>query len=284
MKRLAGPAPADTGLRARRVSYPLGIGALEAIASIFALPRMLAQARGVRFAARTAAATWREPATVVAELRRRLDERWRQRHSGAIARVRAEAWRVTTEALSAAVGVAFDVTNPILDGAFRKVANRTDLSDSAWEIVGDTLQGAYDDGLSIPDTARALRTKVAAIAPVRGRTIARTELVSMSNAGSLAAARLTGAGEWKQWLATADARTRDAHAAAAGQVRRIDEPFAVNGEALEYPGDPAGSAENVINCRCTVIYPDGPDGYDGEVGRSALLAAAVGCRACGGSA
>ncbi len=34
----------------------------------------------------------------------------------------------------------------------------------------------------------------------------------------------------------------------------MDEAFDVGGEQLMYPGDPAGSAGNICNCRCTVIY------------------------------
>jgi hypothetical protein len=34
----------------------------------------------------------------------------------------------------------------------------------------------------------------------------------------------------------------------------IDEPFIVSGEELMYPGDPSGSAGNVINCRCAIGY------------------------------
>jgi len=58
-------------------------------------------------------------------------------------------------------------------------------------------------------------------------------------------------GEAKEWLATQDDKVRDAHAAADGQKVPIDESFDVGGEQLEYPGDVAGSPENVINCRCT---------------------------------
>jgi hypothetical protein len=29
-------------------------------------------------------------------------------------------------------------------------------------------------------------------------------------------------------------------------------PFDIGGEALMYPGDPAGSAGQVINCRCAM--------------------------------
>jgi uncharacterized protein with gpF-like domain len=45
----------------------------------------------------------------------------------------------------------------------------------------------------------------------------------------------------------------DDHLAADGQVQDIDEPFDVGGEQLMYPGDPAGSPGNTINCRCTVL-------------------------------
>ena len=56
----------------------------------------------------------------------------------------------------------------------------------------------------------------------------------------------------KEWVAVVDSRTRDAHKKADGQRVPIDEPFIVNGEKLMYPGDPNGSPENIINCRCTM--------------------------------
>lgn len=68
----------------------------------------------------------------------------------------------------------------------------------------------------------------------------------------------------KEWIATADARTRPAHLAAhgqrvaAGEKFRIEDPLTGAVEELEYPGDPQGSAANVINCRCRMVtvYPD----------------------------
>ncbi len=33
----------------------------------------------------------------------------------------------------------------------------------------------------------------------------------------------------------------------------MGQPFIVGGEQLQYPGDPAGSAWNVISCRCTQL-------------------------------
>jgi 8-oxo-dGTP pyrophosphatase MutT (NUDIX family) len=103
----------------------------------------------------------------------------------------------------------------------------------------------------------------------RARTIARTEVVSANNAGAALSAKATAdvlgveQGEViKEWLATMDSRTRETHAEADGQqVFGLDTPFNVGGEDLQEPGDPAGSAAEVVSCRCTAlyIYPGDPE-------------------------
>lgn len=55
---------------------------------------------------------------------------------------------------------------------------------------------------------------------------------------------------YKEWRAQADNRVRDDHADAHGQQKRVHLAFDVGGEKLMYPGDPSGSPENIINCRC----------------------------------
>jgi len=35
-----------------------------------------------------------------------------------------------------------------------------------------------------------------------------------------------------------------------GQAVDLEEAFTIWGESLQYPGDPAGSAGNTINCLC----------------------------------
>lgn len=52
------------------------------------------------------------------------------------------------------------------------------------------------------------------------------------------------------WNAVGDEVTRPDHDDADGQSVRAGDTFDVGGEALLYPGDPAGSDENVDNCRC----------------------------------
>jgi len=61
----------------------------------------------------------------------------------------------------------------------------------------------------------------------------------------------------KKWLPAEDARTRPAHAAMANKPYiPMDDKFNVGGEMLSRPGDPAGSAGNVINCRCVLRYKE----------------------------
>lgn len=58
----------------------------------------------------------------------------------------------------------------------------------------------------------------------------------------------------KLWIATLDGRTRITHASLHGSKVPYYESFNVGGERLRYPRDPNGSAENVANCRCFLIY------------------------------
>ncbi len=55
----------------------------------------------------------------------------------------------------------------------------------------------------------------------------------------------------KVWIATLDEVTREWHAEADGQEVDILDSFTVNDEQLQYPGDPEGSPDNIINCRCS---------------------------------
>lgn len=63
-------------------------------------------------------------------------------------------------------------------------------------------------------------------------------------------AKKMGAEVAKRWDAALDSRTRESHARVDGEIRELDEPFS-NG--LMYPRDPAGRAEEVINCRCALL-------------------------------
>lgn len=106
--------------------------------------------------------------------------------------------------------------------------------------------------------ARAIRDDVGGMSLSRARTIARTETaVAMNTAQNnemQATAEELGLKMIKTWTATEDDRTRDSHRDADGQTVNLDGVFTVGGSELKYPSDPDGPPEEVINCRCAVLY------------------------------
>lgn len=111
-----------------------------------------------------------------------------------------------------------------------------------------------NEGLSIDKIQAAIRNEITsaggAISPGRARTIARTEVISASNTASFESAKSTGLQLEKKWI-TGGANIRDSHIAAEAEGWIGMNDIFSNG--LGYPGD-AGPPEEVINCKCTIIY------------------------------
>lgn len=89
-------------------------------------------------------------------------------------------------------------------------------------------------------------------------TVGRTQATAVLNGATDAAsaAVVQDKPEYRierEWIAILDSHTRLAHADADGQRVPLGTPFEVDGESLRWPGDPLGSADNVINCRCRVF-------------------------------
>jgi hypothetical protein len=134
------------------------------------------------------------------------------------------------------------------------------------KICKNIVQNAIKDGISITDTRKAIMKSIGYDTVYRAERIARTEIVSASNRGSLEGAKSTGLNINKVWIAKMTNRTRHSHKELDGQVVGINEPFMANiyinddenrkegKEKLYYPGDINGSAGNVINCSCTQGY------------------------------
>lgn len=138
-----------------------------------------------------------------------------------------------------------------LNGANRVVG----ITQTTINRVRTIMQTGIEMGLSVPDIASRLAAENPAVNLRRATVIARTEVISASNLGSLEGARSTGLPLKKQWISTSDDRTREDHVFADGQTAEsIDSPFNVAGDELAFPGDPSGNPGNVINCRCTQAY------------------------------
>jgi len=88
----------------------------------------------------------------------------------------------------------------------------------------------------------------------RATRIAQTESTRMFNQSSMDAYGKSTVVKEKQWIANmSSGRSRPEHEAAHEQSVPVDEPFIVGDEELMYPGDPAGSDWNVINCQCAMM-------------------------------
>lgn len=153
-----------------------------------------------------------------------------------------------------------DITTPIVDAAIadwiKAFAPRriTEITATTGNDIRRIVANAREEGLSERETAKLIQE----IAPIksasRAQTIARTEAHGSSQGISLSVANETDIPMKKVWLTNISDRTREEHIDVDGQTRPLNQTFNVGGEALEYPGDPSGSAENTINCRCVIGY------------------------------
>lgn len=85
--------------------------------------------------------------------------------------------------------------------------------------------------------------------------IARTETTAASNYAATVSSSVSGVLMDKVWISALDERTREGkfnHLEMNQKRVPLDKPFNVSDEKLMFPGDPKGSAGNVINCRCSV--------------------------------
>lgn len=153
-------------------------------------------------------------------------------------------------------GMAFDVTAPYVTDFIEARSNQLagQVTDTTYQQIKAALADGVSEGLGIDDLAARVRHVFDIAGRVRSETIARTEVISAYNgAATLQALQLPDdvvAG--KEWVATRDPRTREAHSDADGQTVLMLDAFSVGGEQVQYPGD--GSAENSINCRCTIAF------------------------------
>lgn len=182
---------------------------------------------------------------------------------------------VVTNMIQTAVdgaGVAFDITNPFAQKVLAQSASQvTNIAATTQLNVMRTIKESYEAGLSIPDTAKAIQVGMQEANLARATLIARTELVGAVNGGSLAATQIvqsaTGETYYKQWL-TAPGAPNPRHEDYEGldeQTQQLDDPFDVDGNALQFPGDPDGPPEEVCNCRCALVYISAEEAAEQDV-------------------
>lgn len=150
----------------------------------------------------------------------------------------------------------FDITNPVLQDQLARTRNfMVQTPDEVYRMI----LLALDENAGNPAAQEAAVHNILSITGTanwtsRAKTVSVTEVNRTFHMGSLALAMQAPGAVVKKWIAKEDKATRPAHAAADNQLRPVMQPFIVGGEPLMAPGDPAGSAWNLISCRCALNY------------------------------
>jgi HK97 family phage portal protein len=156
------------------------------------------------------------------------------------------------------VAIDFNLTDPTvrawLEQKIFKLAG--EITATTREKLRQILLEGVDQGLTIAE----IRDNIVAIyddwaiphkidAVSRAEMVARTETHSAYMMGKFSGMVQSNVVEGKEWLSARDDRVRDSHLID-GEQRKLYEPFS-NG--LQFPNDPSGPPEQVINCRCDLL-------------------------------
>ena len=133
------------------------------------------------------------------------------------------------------------------------------IGDFTKRHIRSIIQAVQAQGGGVDEAARQIRTEIPEINISRSERIARTEMNSAAMAGTqegvLSAATELGMEVGKIWYPSPDDRVRDSHQSVnGGKPVPLDGTFTVGGATMQYPGEFGAPAEEVINCRCTLLY------------------------------
>lgn len=145
----------------------------------------------------------------------------------------------------------------ILENSMQKV---TSVRQSVIKELIRVFAEGIDRGDNIETVARNIRKTVNNGDFYRWQSmrIARTEATGAANLGTIKASEASGVELTKEWISSIDKRTRRNpksefdHVDMDGVVVDEKQPFNVNGDLIQFPGDPNGEPGNIINCRCAI--------------------------------
>ena len=160
-------------------------------------------------------------------------------------------------------GYSFDLTNP---ETVRKLA--TDKStllpykfvDEHREVRWNStkVNAQIMQGILQGESADQMATRLMSVTKMNEESAlrnARTAVTSAQNKGRVDAMKQCeddGVIMGKEWIATKDERTREAHLELDRVIVKVDEPFENEIGEIMYPGDPDADPANTYNCRCAI--------------------------------
>lgn len=123
----------------------------------------------------------------------------------------------------------------------------------AGEVIAEIISAGVEAHLTVQEMAKELKKGIFDIYQMRisnSQTIARTETAIISSSTRQQVFKVEGIKQ-HEWLSAHDDKTRETHLEEDGNIVDLGDPFPVTG--LQYPSDPSGEPEEVINCRCVAL-------------------------------
>lgn len=194
----------------------------------------------------------------VRQLRKELEALWAEATAGGAALFLEEEFKndVLTQ-------IAADFANAYGNQHLQQITETTNRQ------IRDLMAGGLAAGQAVDVVYSDLFGKIPQMAAIRGLLVSRTEIHSATQFATWRLALRSSIPLVKVWNAVGDERTRDFgevgkisafnHRGMNGIRAAIASPFHVpriigGYENLMFPGDPTGSAGNIINCRCVQTY------------------------------
>ena len=152
------------------------------------------------------------------------------------------------------VAMSFDMDATPVKRMIEKSAQRfaVQVNDTTWDALKASLQEGITNGDSLDLMAKRIEEIMGDRIKSSGEAIARTEVISSSNAARIEGWKQSGTVDKKEWVAALDERTRASHVSAHGQTVALDADFTVGGATGPGPGNMSSAGESV-NCRCVVV-------------------------------
>ncbi len=134
----------------------------------------------------------------------------------------------------------------------------TSIARNSEKRVKKIITDAVNNGIA-PDQTKKDISSLARVSLARAALIARTEAFAAMNYSQIETARTYadryGVTKLKKWVAITDNRTRETHLEMNDeQAIPIDDKFYVGGFECDAPHDDSLPAEEVINCRCNLVF------------------------------
>lgn len=158
------------------------------------------------------------------------------------------------------------IINWVRDNTYERVRS---VTETVSKRITRLIEVSFERGLNVEEMRDYLFKKInePSFTKYDALRIARTETTTAANHAAAVSGESAGIVLEKVWISTKDSRTRDplrnhskwSHVRQDGKAVGQFDKFIMRSSdgrtnEMNYPGDPEGSVDNIVMCRCTVAY------------------------------